>query len=212
MGRLQLQGAPVRGDGTGQRRVVEVVFTDGQPTAVTDHYVNVTTMDTSCAPESRNLTGAIAAGASPGSPIRAFTKSSSSGNVERRVCFFPSTYTTNLFPAPYSPLPAVLPNGDAVNQLNGDSVRAYARQRTLEEAAAARSSAKAVIYTIGLGNPSATETWRIPDQDLLRRIANENGIESGTQTKGMMYFAPDNSTLELIFEQVATRILTRMTR
>jgi hypothetical protein len=28
----------------------------------------------------------------------------------------------------------------------------------------------------------------------------------------MMYFAPDNSTLELIFEQVATRILTRMTR
>jgi Mg-chelatase subunit ChlD len=211
LGRAQLQAAPVRGDGTGKRRVILVLFTDGQPTAVTDAYANVRTMDPSCAPASRDLSGAIAAGASPGSPIRAFTESAPAGNTRRRVCFFPSTFTTNLFPSPYSPLPVTLPDGSAVDQANGDSVRVYARARALAEARATRQ-VNAVVFTIGLGNPSAVDAWRVPDQDLLRRIANENGVESTIETKGQMFFAPDSATLEGIFEQVATRILTRLTR
>ena len=51
-----------------------------------------------------------------------------------------------------------------------------------------------------------------PDLDLLRRIANEDGIVDGSQPVGMMIFAPRPEDLDEVFAQLADRILTRLTR
>jgi Flp pilus assembly protein TadG len=66
------------------------------------------------------------------------------------------------------------------------------------------------VYTIGLGNPSATDPLLTPDLDYLRILANEGG-QVPDQPRGRMYFAPSSSELEAVFRQVAQDLLVRLT-
>ncbi len=68
------------------------------------------------------------------------------------------------------------------------------------------------VYTIGLGNPNASDPLLQPDQTYLKELANENGILSSTQPKGKEYFAPDKAQLEQVFRQVAQDLLVRLTQ
>jgi hypothetical protein len=63
-----------------------------------------------------------------------------------------------------------------------------------------------VIYAIGLGDPNSSEP---PDEDLMRRIANdpESPIHDETEPEGLYVFAPDNSELAEAFYRVASDIL-----
>jgi hypothetical protein len=68
------------------------------------------------------------------------------------------------------------------------------------------------IFTIGLGNPGATDPGDVPDLDFLRRIANEDGISDSDQPKGELLFAPSPEELSGAFATLADRIITRLTR
>jgi len=206
LGHLQLLSAPVRGEGGG-RRLVLVLFTDGRPTAFTGTFSNIQQPDCGEAGPA-SYTGALSAFIY-GPPLRALSEPDANGNTRRIQCFVGGTptFTDIPVPAPYSPYPNTLPDGTAPN---GDNVRAYARQVLLNEANSTRND-HATIYTIGLGDPHATYVEDTPDQDLLRQVANESGVVDASQPQGQMFFAPDSSTLEMMFQQVAARILTRVT-
>jgi len=206
LGHAQLLAAPVRGGGGG-RRIVLVLFTDGRPTAFTATFNNLQQPDCGEAGPA-SYTGALSAFIY-GSYLRALSEPDASGNTRRIQCFSGAgtTFTTNPTPLPWSPYPSTLPDGTAPN---GDNVRAYGRQLLLNEASATRVD-HATIYTIGLGDPQPTYIEDTPDQDLLRQVANESGVVDASQPQGQMFFAPDSSTLEMMFQQVAARILTRVT-
>ena len=206
LGHDQILSAPVRGGGGG-RRIVLVLFTDGRPTAFTGTFTSLQQPDCGEAGPA-SYTGAISAFIY-GPPLRALSEPDVSGNTRRIQCFSSSgtTFTSNPVPLPWSPYPSTLPDGSAPN---GDNVRAYARQLLLSEASSTRAD-HATIYTIGLGDPHPTYVEDTPDQDLLRQVANESGVVDASQPQGQMFFAPDNSTLEMMFQQVAARILTRVT-
>jgi Mg-chelatase subunit ChlD len=207
LGHQQLLSAPVRGGGGG-RRVVLVLFTDGRPTAFTATFQNIQQPD--CGGESgpASYTGALSAFLF-GFPLRALSEPDSAGNTRRIACFVSGapTLVTNPVPPPTSPYPDMLPDGTAPT---GDNVRAYARQVLLTESWATRSD-HATIYTIGLGDPHPTYVEDTPDETLLRQVANEGGMSDAGQPQGQMFFAPDQTALELMFQQVAARILTRVT-
>ncbi len=206
LGHAQLLAAPVRGGGGG-RRIVLVLFTDGRPTAFTDTFSNIRQPDCADAGPA-SYTGAISAFIY-GPYLRALSEPDSSGNTRRIQCFDSTgtTYTSNPVPLPWSPYPDTLPDGTAPN---GDNVRAYGRTLLLSAASSTRAD-HATIYTIGLGDPHPTFVEDTPDQDLLRQVANENGVADASQPQGQMFFAPDKSALEQMFQQVAARILTRVT-
>jgi Flp pilus assembly protein TadG len=67
------------------------------------------------------------------------------------------------------------------------------------------------IYTIGLGN-QLSDSWLAPDLDLLRRLANEDGVVDPGQPRGKMYFAPTPAELEAAFQSVASDLMTRLTK
>jgi hypothetical protein len=69
----------------------------------------------------------------------------------------------------------------------------------------------AYVYTIGLGDPFASELGR-PDLDYLALLANEHGIESSHQPSGRMYFAPTPEDLDAVFRQVASDLVIRLAR
>lgn len=87
-------------------------------------------------------------------------------------------------------------------------VRDKATDAGLEVASAIRSEG-IYIYSIGLGDPGAAPMEQ-PDLDYLSMIANEGGIESGSQPTGRMYFAPSPAELEAVFNQVAQDLLVRL--
>lgn len=208
LGHDQLLSAPPRGDGHGIRKVVMVLFTDGRPDAFTATMGPFSQPGCPGTPPATYF-GTIAAWSR--NRIRAFTEPDPIGNERRILCFDTPggvpvlTTTTVVRPPPDSPMPAQLPNGDVVD---GDHVRAYATALALAEASATRADG-AHVYTIGLGNPA--DPTQAPDEDLLRQIANENGIADASQPRGQEYFAADNTGLPYVFEQVAVRILTRVT-
>jgi Mg-chelatase subunit ChlD len=206
LGHSQLLAAPIRGGG-GARRIVLVLFTDGRPTAFTGDFANIQQPDCSDSGPA-TYTGALSAFIF-GYPLRALSEPDSSGNTRRIQCFTGGSpsFVTNPVPPPTSPYPDTLPDGSAPT---GDNVRAYARQLLLSESSATRSD-HATIYTIGLGDPHPTYIEDTPDEDLLRQVANENGMSDPSQPQGQEFFAPDHDALELMFQQVAARILTRVT-
>jgi len=107
-----------------------------------------------------------------------------------------------------SPKPKSLPGGLTVN---GTNIRTVAAAQAEAQANAIRAAGYS-IYTIGLGNPSATDPGDVPDLAFLRRIANEDGIVSGDQPKGELLFAPSPTELDATFRLLADRIITRLTR
>jgi len=107
-----------------------------------------------------------------------------------------------------SQLPRNLPGGLAVN---GTNIRTVAAAQAEAQANIIRAAGY-TIFAIGLGNPSATDPGDVPDQDFLRRVANEDGIVSSSQPKGELLFAPSPEELDATFRLLADRIITRLTR
>lgn len=92
---------------------------------------------------------------------------------------------------------------------NEPNIRATARQRGLDQANIIRA-AGILIYSIGLGNPAASNPLKVPDMDYLREISNEDGATDPDQPAGKAYFAPTVNELEDVFNQVAQDLLVRL--
>lgn len=90
-------------------------------------------------------------------------------------------------------------------------VREEARQRGLFWADMIRSEG-VVLYTIGLGNPSATDPIETPDIDYLELLANVGGIVDAGQPHGRAYFAPSAADLQNVFDQVARDLMVRLAK
>jgi len=90
-----------------------------------------------------------------------------------------------------------------------DLVRQQGAQAGLDQASAIRADG-AVIYAIALGNPDETDPLLQPDLQYLRRIANENGVEDGSQPQGRMFFAPTAADLQTVFDLVARDLMVRL--
>jgi len=86
--------------------------------------------------------------------------------------------------------------------------RKIARQMGLEAAHRIREDG-AYIYTIGLGDPFASELGR-PDLDYLATLANEHGAVNSSQPTGRTYFAPSAEDLRAVFQQVAADLVIRL--
>lgn len=68
-----------------------------------------------------------------------------------------------------------------------------------------------LVYTIGLGDTSLPSGHILqPDQDYLRRLANEDGISNPDQPRGKMYFAPSAAEIRTVFNLVAQDLLARL--
>ena len=68
------------------------------------------------------------------------------------------------------------------------------------------------LYTIGLGNPSATDPIETPDVGYLELLANVGGIVDADQPRGRSYFAPSAAQLDDVFEQVARDLMVRLAK
>jgi Flp pilus assembly protein TadG len=94
--------------------------------------------------------------------------------------------------------------------MNEDAVRTKARTDAEAMANSIRSD-KIFIYSIALGDPSASDPLLQPDLDFLRRVSNENGTVDPSQPQGKVYFAPSAAELDAVFQSVAQDILVRLT-
>lgn len=211
LGHAQVLSAPPRA-AAGPRRVILVVFTDGRPTAFTELMQNVSNQaEAGCVgPNSvvSEFYGTLSGYLASTPRYRALSEPDANANGRRLRCFNGGApeYTTEISGNPLSPSPSSLPDGSTVNS---DNIRDYARALAKSNASATRAD-KVTIYTIGLGNPAALNPLDVPDQDLLREIANKHGIENPNQPQGEMFFSPDASTLGTMFQRVVARILTRV--
>jgi len=68
------------------------------------------------------------------------------------------------------------------------------------------------VYSIGLGNPAASNPLEQPDLDYLAAIANVDGATNSSQPRGKSYFAPSSMELRSVFEQLAEDLLVRLSR
>lgn len=66
------------------------------------------------------------------------------------------------------------------------------------------------LYSIGLGNPAASDPLLVPDLDYLRLLANEDGVTDSSQPAGKAYFAPSVAELQDVFNQLAQDLLVRL--
>lgn len=107
-----------------------------------------------------------------------------------------------------SPAVRRLPDGSPANSPNIRRLGAAQSEAWADEIRRAGYT----IYTVALGNAAAGNPLDQPDLDLLRRIANEDGIVDGSQPAGTMIFAPTPEDLDEVFAKLADRILTRLTR
>ena len=88
---------------------------------------------------------------------------------------------------------------------NNQNIWNEGQLRALDTATKIRA-AKIIIYSIGLGGGL--------NQNFLRNIANDpagNAFDPN-QTQGEAVFAPDNSQLQAVFDQIAGKILLRLTK
>ena len=92
---------------------------------------------------------------------------------------------------------------------HGPVARRLARAQTIARADQLRS-ADVFVYTIGLGNPNASNPHMRADTGLLELISNEHEIASTQQPRGRSYFAPSVADLRLVFRQVAQDLVVRL--
>jgi Flp pilus assembly protein TadG len=93
--------------------------------------------------------------------------------------------------------------------LSGSQIRANAATYGTQQANLTRQE-DILIYSIGLGNPAATDPLLVPDMNYLRAVANENGVSSSTQPKGKAYFAPSAAQLQAVFNEVSRDLIVRL--
>jgi Flp pilus assembly protein TadG len=193
----QMQGSNVRAHAA----KVVVFFTDGRPTAF------------------RGLIGS-GAPADGGSALGPFTVPSDA-TYQDRIMTVPTTRAGGRIVGYYNN-----PNHISVNGLprpdgcsgaatcfgwTQSTSRSKDRINGVDVANAIRSR-DVYIYTIGLGNPAASDPLLTPDMGYLSLLANENGIANSSQPKGRSYFAPSKAQLGQIFQQVAQDLLVRLTQ
>jgi Flp pilus assembly protein TadG len=210
IGKEQLDRAPYRENAI----KVAVMFTDGRPTAFADNIrmdgpnidcpsdtgpaLLATDSDGDGTPDCYN---GVVAGDQTGNSYRGlFTR-----DAGLRVSGF--LHGLPVIGGSSSPTPLRLPGGVRVN---GAGVREVGALQA-EEWAYQLRAAGYTVYTIGLGNPNASDPLDAPDLDFLRRIANDGGIVNGAQPQGQMLFAPSGADLDATFTRLADRILTRLT-
>lgn len=179
---------------------VVVFFTDGRPTA---------------------FRGILGPGgpSEGGSPLGPFTYNGPNPNINDRAMAVYVSNTGNV--RGYFDDPQTLPTDQVANPPDGcanvnscwswheDDVRDAAREKGLEVADAIREEG-IFLYTIALGNPSASDPLLQPDLDYLAELANEGGATDGDQPAGQSYFAPSANELEQVFSQVAQDLLVRL--
>ncbi len=89
------------------------------------------------------------------------------------------------------------------------TARAKGLQDGLDQADAIRSLGT-IIYSIGLGNPAASDPMQTPDMNYLQEIANVDGATDSSQPRGKAYFAPSANDLIAVFNAVAQDLLVRL--
>jgi hypothetical protein len=93
--------------------------------------------------------------------------------------------------------------------LNEAQIRANAAAYGLAQATLTRQE-DILVYSIGLGNPAASDPLLVPDMGYLRAIANEDGVSSSTQPEGKAYFAPSAAQLQAVFNEVSRDLIVRL--
>jgi Flp pilus assembly protein TadG len=215
LGKGQIDGAPVRP----KALKIMVLFTDGIATAFADNFrmdgpnsdcsadawpaVSTTDSDADGIPDCFN--GAMA-GYQDGGGFRGIFRRDNGLKVIGFTGGLPRT-TSNMSGTD-SPVPRRLQGG---NSVTGANILAEADVQALAWANAARAAGY-TIYCIGLGDPNASHSWEVPDQDFLKRIANVKGMTNSAQPKGEMFFTPTPAELAKTFATLADRILTRLTQ
>ena len=195
LGKQQLDNVRARDNAI---RIV-VLFTDGRPTAFAD----VFTMQSGTPATYDGIIAGYQTGT--GAWRGLFRKSDG-----RKVIGFSGgvAITDSNKSSRNSPAVRRLPDGSAVNSPNIRRVGAAQAEAWADQIRRAGYT----IYTIGLGDPDATDPLWQPDLQFLRRIANEDGIVDGSQPAGALVFAPTPEDLDEVFAKLADRILTRLTR
>ena len=94
---------------------------------------------------------------------------------------------------------------------NEASVRNQARKNGEAAAEAIRASG-AFVYTIALGNPTATDPLLQPDLGYLEGLANVDHKTHPSQPAGRSYFAPSAGDLAKVFQELAKDLLVRLSR
>ena len=192
-GKVQLDTAPARPKAV----KVIVLFTDGLPTAVRD------TFDVKSPPAKYD--GVVVTDSNGTMPYGLFEPVGG-----QRVVSFNSSGNPVLGSlwGVSQDMPLRLPGNLSVT---GPNILQLATSELLDAANTARAAGYR-IYCVGLGNLDSSDPADQPDLNLLRKIANENGISNPNQPRGIMLFAPSSSALSNAFTQLADRILTRLTR
>jgi Flp pilus assembly protein TadG len=196
LGKTNLDNAPARANAI----KVAILFTDGRPTA----FANTIQMPSTHIPKTYN---GIVASYTTGGSYRGLFQINDGMKIIKFISGVPQL-ASNSSTTASTPTPANLPSGKSVT---GANIRAEAITEAEYWANEMRASGY-LIYTIGLGNPAASDPLLQPDLDFLRRVANEKGIVSSAQPKGELMFAPSAAELDAMFNKVADRILTRLTR
>jgi Flp pilus assembly protein TadG len=69
-----------------------------------------------------------------------------------------------------------------------------------------------VVYSVGLGNPTAENPLFTPDMAHLERVANEDGVVDPDQPRGRAYFAESGEQLQQVFRRLAQDLTIRLAR
>jgi Flp pilus assembly protein TadG len=195
LGKQQLDNVPVRENAI---RIV-VLFTDGRPTAFADVFEMQTGNPAS-------YDGIVAGYQTGSSGWRGLYQASDGRKVIGFVNGVATTDSNNS--SRNSPQVRRLPDGSAVNSPNIRRLGAAQAEAWADQIRRAGYT----IYTVGLGDPNASDPLWQPDLNFLRRVANEDGIVDASQPAGALVFAPTPEDLEGVFAKLAERILTRLTR
>ncbi len=122
--------------------------------------------------------------------------------------YFDNPETLNIDYVSHNTTPDGCDGTSTCDGVSAQDAYAYARQRGLDVANQIRG-ADVLVYTIGLGDPSASPAFQ-PDQDYLRLLANVDGMTDSSQPAGRMYFAPSAAELRDVFDQVAHDLVVRL--
>lgn len=175
---------------------VLVFFTDGRPTAFRG----------SIGAGGPNDGGPAEGPFGDGAPDRVLAVYTTADNVVRGLFEDPESLPTDQVANPPDSCDDVTV---CENGWNEDRIRDKGRQNGIDLADIVRESG-VIVYTIGLGDPTASNPLAQPDLDYLRLLANEDGVADGSQPKGKMFFAPSAAELRQVFDLVAQDILVRL--
>ncbi len=200
--KLQLDNAPQRE----QAFKVVVLFTDGRPTAFSDEF-ELDEQDDGCGDGVPQTYDGVVAAYISGASFRGLFRTADG----KKVSGFSGDCSPNFVDngsSTVSPQPNQLPGGYSVN---GYNIRSFGASQA-EEWANVLREAGYTIFTIGLGNPDATNDGDKPDLEFLQRLANQSGVSDPSQPRGEMVFSPSPEELDQTFALLADRIITRLTR